>query len=445
MTGRRFGHLTDPPASFVIVGARIVEPGTDEVRDLAVVDGVIAADATEEVERIDGRGLTVAPGLCDLHVHLREPGTEGETVESGARAAAHGGFTTICAMPNADPAPDEPNRVRWLLERGAAAASRVRVVAPATRGRAGKRASDLEDLAGAGAIGFSDDGAGVPTDSLAREILERLAALDLPLIEHAEDPGLADGTVMRAGPTASRLGLAGWPPEAELRIVRRDLALAEAIGARVHLTHLSTTEAVEEVRGAKAREVRVTCDVTPHHLALTDAWVAGSRDFAWEEPGPGATLDRAYDGATRVNPPLPDRADALALLAAVEDGTVGAIATDHAPHPAHRKTVPFAEAAPGLIGLETALSLGLAAVEAGRLSLARLLAALSTGPAAIVGETRGLAVGARADLVVFDAAARWHVDEGALASASANTPLLGMALPGVVRMTVAEGRVTYRS
>jgi dihydroorotase len=445
MSTGRSGRLTDPPASFVIVGARVIDPsgGTDSVRDLAVRDGRVVGDAAGIADRIDASGLIVTPGFCDLHTHLREPGTEGETIESGTRAAARGGYTTVCAMPNTDPAPDSPGRVRRLLERADATACRVRVIAPATHGRAGERAADLEGLAGAGAAGASDDGAAVPTEAPARDILERLARLDLPLIEHAEDPGLASGSVMRAGPTATRLGLPGWPPEAELRVVERDIALAEATGARVHLTHLSTAGSVDAVRRAKARGVRVTCDVTPHHLSMTDAWVAGSRRYAWEEPDDGA-VERAFDGTTRVNPPLASRDDALALLDALADGTVDAIATDHAPHPAHRKLVPFADAAPGLIGLETALALGLAAVEAGRISLARLVAALTSGPAAVIGEQRGLAVGSTADLVVFDPDAGWRVEASALASASSNTPLLGMELPGVVRMTVVEGRVTYR-
>ena len=229
-------------------------------------------------------------------------------------------------------------------------------------------------------------------------------------------------------------------------------ALADETGGWVHFTHLSTEGGLNAIRRARERGVRVTCDVTPHHLALTDAWVAGWRGFAWEEPDGvaadpfGAPLDAAlaYDPACRVNPPLSSRAEALALLAGVADGSIDAIATDHAPHPRERKGVEFGAAAPGMIGLETALSLGLAAVEAGRLELPRLLEALSAGPATLIGETRTLATGATADLVAFDPAATWLVEAPHLASASSNTPLLGMELPGVVRMTVAGGRITYR-
>jgi dihydroorotase len=250
---------------------------------------------------------------------------------------------------------------------------------------------------------------------------------------------------MCAGGTASRLGLAPWPAHAEVAIVERDIALAEAAGARLHLTHLSTAAALDAVRAARSRGVAVTCDVTPHHLAMTDAWVAGSRRFSWEEPESSPRTELAYDGRCRVNPPLASRPDALVLLAGLDDGTVDAIATDHAPHPPQTKLVPFDAAAPGLIGLETALSIGLLAVEADRLRLATLIAALSTRPAAIIGEARGLRAGDRADLVAFDPAARWTVERSTLASASVNTPLIGMELPGVVRLTVADGRVTYRS
>lgn len=452
-----FGSLGDPAATFVLTGARAVDPSTheDAIRDLAVIDGLLVDPATAppDAPRLDGRGMVVGPGLCDLHVHLREPGMErAETVESGARAAAHGGFTTICAMPNTDPPLDEPARVAMVLDRARNRACRVRVIAAATRGREGERITEIGELAGMGIAGVSDDGSVVASARVARGLLAYLAPLRLPLIEHAEDPALAAGSVMRAGDTATRLGLAGWPASAELSIIERDIALADETGGWVHFTHLSTAGGLDAIRRAKARGIHVTCDVTPHHLALTDAWVAGWRGFAWDEPTGvaadpfGAPLDAelAYDPACRVNPPLAPRADALALLAGVADGTVDAIATDHAPHPRERKAVEFGAAAPGMIGLETALSLGLAAVEAGLLELAPLVEALSTKPASLVGESRALADGSVADLVIFDPSARWRVEAEGLASASSNTPLLGMELPGVVRMTVAGGRVTYR-
>ena len=457
----RFGSIADAPASFVLTGVRVVDPEsrTDAVRDLAVVDGRLASPSStaEAVPRLDASGLIAAPAFCDLHTHLRQPGGEAsETIESGTRAAARGGYATVCAMPNTEPALDEPARVEWVKSCAAVAAARVRVVAAATLGRAGEQPVAMEELARCGVVGFSDDGAAVASARVARGLMSYLAPLGLPLIEHAEDPQLAAGALMRGGPTATRLGLAGWPASAELTVVERDIALAAESGARLHLTHLSTAAALDAVRRAKERGLPVTCDVTPHHLAMTDAWVAGDRTFAWDEPtgtsgasgfasGFEVALDPelAYDGRTRVNPPLPSRADALALLAGVADGTVDAIATDHAPHPPERKAVEFANAAPGMIGLETALGLGLAAVASGRLELLTLIAALSVRPAGLIGESRTLAEGDAADLVMFDARQTWRVEADALVSSSANTPLLGMELPGVVRLTVAGGRVTY--
>ena len=450
MIGSRFGLLTDAPATLLVSGVRVIDPqaGTDTVRDVGVVDGtfVDAGELPPSAERVDGRGMVLAPGFVDLHTHLREPGdAAAETIDSGARAAAHGGFTTLCAMPNTEPALDDADRVGWVAARAAGGSCRVRVIGAVTRGRGGEALVDLGELAASGVAGASDDGASVPA-GLLRDAMTRMAELGLPLIEHAEEPSLAAGTVVRAGAIATRLGLAGWPPEAEGAVVERDIALAAETGARLHLTHLSTRGAVEAVRAAKARSLTVTADVTPHHLALTDAWVAGSRRFAWEETNGRAPVpERAYDGTCRVNPPLPSRDDALALLDGLRDGTIDAIATDHAPHPAERKLVPFAEAAPGLIGLETALSLGLAAVRGARLDLSTLVAALSTGPASVIGERRSLQVGEPADFVMFDPDTTWRVDRSALASRSANTPLIGMELPGIVPLTVADGRVTYRS
>jgi dihydroorotase len=443
VTAGTFGRLTDALADLVLEGARIIDPadGTDRVGDLAIHDGRVVDVPAPGAERFDARGLVVAPGLCDLHAHLREPGTPGETVASGARAAARGGYTTVCAMPNTDPAIDSAEAVRQTIARAEDASCRVRVIGAATVGRAGRGLAPLGEMAAAGAVGFSDDGASV-SDAVAAELLDELVSLGLPLFEHAESLDHAGGGVMRRGPTATRLGLAGWAAEAELAVVERDLALAADRGARVHFTHVSTAATVAAIGVARDRGARVTCDVTPHHLALTDAWVGGSSAFAWE---PVSTGRPAYEGACRVNPPLASREDAIALLDALAAGDVDAIATDHAPHPIERKLVPFAGAAPGLIGLELALSLGLAAVEAGRIGLVELLAALSTRPAEIIGEERSLAVGSRADLVAFDPGRRWVVDAGTLASASSNTPLLGRELPGVVRLTMANGRVTYRS
>ena len=451
----RFGRITDAPATFALIGAHVIDPagGSSSVRDVAVVDGRIAAldQLPPEARRIEAHGLVVAPSFVDLHTHLREPGaTDAEDVASGTRAAARGGYGTVCAMPNTDPPLDEPARIAWVTARGADAAARVRVIAAATVGRRGEALTDMAALADAGAVAFSDDGAAIPSGGLARAGLGYLSGIGGLLIEHAEDATIAGGALMRAGPTATRLGLGGWPPSAERTIVERDIALAAETGCRLHLTHLSTAGAVAAVRRARADGVVVTCDVTPHHLAMTDRWVAGDRHLAWEaDPEPAAAFEgsldpaAAYDGRCRVNPPLPSREDALALLAALADGTIDAIATDHAPHAAHRKAVPFSEAAPGMIGLETALSLGLAAVDSGRLTLERLVEALAGAPAAIIGQRAGLDLGAEADLVAFDRAARWTVDASALASRSANTPLLGMSLPGVVRLTVAAGRVTW--
>ncbi len=453
-----FGSLGDPPATFLLSGARILDPSTGEDRlgDLAVIDGRLGDPAAvpRDAARMEGRGLAVAPGLCDLHVHLREPGMErAETIESGARAAAGGGFTTVCAMPNTDPPLDEPARVAMVLHRASERACRVRVIAAATRGREGERITEIGELAAMGIVGVSDDGAAIASGRVARGLLAYLAPLGLPLIEHAEDATLAAGSVMRAGPTATRLGLPGWPASAELAIVERDIALAAETGGWLHVTHLSTAAALDAIRRAKDRGIRVTCDVTPHHLALTDSWVAGSRQFSWEEPSGvaaepfGAPLDLAlaYDPACRINPPLASRSDALALLAGVADGSIDAIATDHAPHPHERKAVEFGAASPGMVGLETALSLGLAAVGAGCLELSGLLAAMSSRPAALIGESRSLQHGAAADLVVFDPDASWRVEASTLASLSSNTPLLGMELPGIVRLTVADGRITYRN
>ena len=443
----RYGTLADAPADVVIEQVRVIDPGSgvDEVRDLAVRGGVFAANATEGARRIDGRGLVAAPGLCDLHAHLREPGNEAaETIASGSRAAAHGGYTTICAMPNTEPATDDAARVRATLDRATGASARVRVIAAATRGRAGERLADHAALAEAGAVALCDDGSSIGSAAVMRHALRYAAQVGLPVMQHAEDADVSDGSAMREGAAAVLLGLPGWPSSAEAAVVARDIELARDTGAHLHVTHISSSASLDHIRHARQAGIQVTCDVTPHHLALTDRWVAGERRFAWEETEElRVDAERAYDGATRVNPPLAPRDEALALLAAVADGTVDAIATDHAPHTVTDKLTEFTAAAPGIAGLETALSLTLAAVAAGRIGLREALAALSTRPAALIGEGRSLEPGAVADVVLFDPRATWVVEGSALASRGKNTPLLGMELPGVVLLTIAAGRVTY--
>ncbi len=308
----------------------------------------------EELER---EGYLVTAGLIDLHAHLREPGFEdSETIATGAHAALRGGFTTICAMPNTEPAIDSPGLVAELTLRGeAAGGARVLPIATITRGRAGHELADLIELAAAGAVAFSDDGSPVDDARLFRHALEYARAKDLLVIEHPQDMALSAKGVMHEGVVSARLGLSGIPSAAEEAAVARDLELAELTGARLHLTHLSTAGSVALVRAAKADGIRVTCDVTPHHLALIDEWVAGSRALAWEDaPGVRAV---PYDSSTKVNPPLRTLADVRALWKGLADGTVDAIATDHAPHASPKKDVEFDQAAFGISGIETALSL----------------------------------------------------------------------------------------
>jgi dihydroorotase len=439
----RFGSLADAPASFRLVGARLIDPAsvTDASGDLAVVDGVIAApaDAPATLPAFDASGLVVTPGFCDLGAQAGEAG-----VDDLARAAARGGWTSVCVASSAALPLTSAAEVQSVA--GMRSSARLRPIAALTGG-AEEHLAELGALAEAGAVAIGD--AVSRSAALTRAALLYLAPLGLPLVVRPEEPTLAAGTLVRAGAVSSRLGLPGWPPSAELTVVERDLALAAETGGRVHFAHLSTAASVEAVRRARGAGVAATCSVTPHHLALTDRWVAGERRFAWEEPptsadaAPAIHEALAYDPTCRVRPPLPSSADAAALRAALADGTVDAIATDRTPLPLQRTLVEFAGAEPGMIGLETALSLGLAAVAAGELSLVALLSAMSARPAALIGERRSLAPGTVADLVAFEPAATWRVERETLASVHANTPLLGRQLPGLVRLTVAEGRITY--
>lgn len=397
-------------------------------------------------ETAEKQGLLVTSGFIDLHAHLREPGFEdSETIATGAHAALRGGFTTICAMPNTEPAIDRPGLVAEVLSRGAAAGgARVLPIATITRGRKGKELADLVELAAAGAVAFSDDGSPVSDGSLFRHALEYARGRDLLVIEHPQDVALSGKGVMNDGVVSAALGLPGIPNAAEEVAVARALLIAGELDARVHLTHLSTNGSVDMVREAKRRGIRVTCDVTPHHLALTEDWVRGRRALAWEQGLKGQELVGAsanatpYDSNTKMNPPLRTLHDVRALWIGLVDGTVDAIATDHAPHASVRKEVEFDQAAYGISGLETALSLVLGGVNAGWCDLDIAIRALTDGPARVLGITPNVD-----DWIAIDPDARWTVTAGDLATLGKNTPLLGVELRGRVVAAAVAGVVRY--
>jgi dihydroorotase len=462
---------------FELDKAWLVDPvsGREGPGEIVVVDGVLESVVWlegEEAKGVTDEGVVVAPGFFDLHAHFREPGFEdAETVASGSAAAAHGGYTTVALMPNTQPSLDEPGVLARIRSAAAASRSPVEVLAfgAVSAGRAGEQLSAMGELADAGVLGFSDDGSPVKTPKLMRSALLYAGMLGLPIVEHAEDLELTAAAEAHEGYVASVLGLAGWPAAGEVQAVSRDLALlADALHdeprARLHLTHVSTAEALELVRRAKAAGLPVTCDVTPHHLAFTDEWIAGSRRWAWEaldadghsrDPWADGVLTAApYNTSLRVNPPLRTAADAAACLAALIDGTADAVATDHAPHTVVDKEVEFGRASNGISGIETALGVLLALADAGKLPLARAVAALTTGPASVIaaaGRTagtpaarpRGLTEGAPADLVVFDRSDRWQVAPESLLSKGKNSPLIGRELPGRVVLTIAAGRLAY--
>ncbi len=440
-----------------IRGGRVIDPanGIDAVGDVLIVDGRIAAVGSDvgrdAVQAIDARGLIVCPGLVDLHCHLRQPGFEHkETIASGTLAAARGGFTTVCAMPNTEPPADTAATIEFVL-RTAAAEGVVRVlpVGCVSKGRAGRELAELADLAAAGAVAFSDDGEPVADAALMRRALEYASILGRPVIDHCEEKALSAGGVMHEGWVATRLGLPGIPAAAEEALVARDIALAELTGARVHIAHVSTAGSVELIRRGKARGLPVTAEVTPHHLTLThEAVLVG----VGESPG-----GLAYDTNAKVNPPLRTQEDVEACVAGLADGTIDSIATDHAPHAVEDKLCEFDAAAFGISGLETALGLCLSLVHDGRLSLATLVEKLTSGPVKALGLDRPfdyaqgerieglgtLSVGSPGDVCVFDPDAEWTVEPGRFASKGRNTPLTGRRLRGRVVATVYGGRVVF--
>jgi dihydroorotase len=417
-------------------GGRVVDPSQrlDGVRDVLLVDGKVAelassGDAPEGARVVDCAGLVVTPGLIDLHVHLREPGGEHkETIRSGARAAAAGGFTAVCAMPNTSPPIDDPAAVGFVVAEGRrAGAARVYPTGCISVGQKGERLAEIGDMVAAGAVAVTDDGHPVMDSGLMRLALEYAEGFGIPVADHPEDLGLSRGGAMNEGLISARLGLKGKPNASEDIHIIRDILLAELTGGRIHLQHVSTAFGVEMIRRAKARGVRVTAEATPHHLLLTDEAVGGYRTEA------------------KMNPPLRAEADRAAVLAGFLDGTLDVLATDHAPHHYDEKEQAFDDAPNGIVGLETSLGLmHTHMVLAGKMDLPTLIERMSVAPARAFRLPGGtLAKGSPADVTVFDPAAKWSIDAKRFLSKSRNTPFGGWELTGRPVLTVVEGNVVW--
>jgi dihydroorotase len=422
----------------LIRNGRVLDPATrtDASRDI-LLDGETIAEVAEsgqlrrdsrDCEIFDARGLIVAPGFIDMHVHLREPGQESsETVETGTRAAACGGFTAVCCMPNTKPVNDNASVTRFILDRAKTGAGvRVWPIGAASVGSKGEAIAEIAAMKEAGIVAVSDDGKPIATAKLTRQVMEYCRSLDLPVIEHSEDVSLAAGAVMREGVTSSRLGLRGMPAAAESVCVARDVQLTELTGARLHVAHLSAKASLEQVRWAKQRGLHVTCEVTPHHFTLIDE-------------------DVQYDSRYKMNPPLAAREDREALIAGLADGTVDAIATDHAPHEPALKDVEFDRAPFGILGFETAIALSLEQlVHTGRLSLMRMVELFTTGPARVLGMARKIDAGQPADLTIFSTTREWTYDVKQSPSKSRNSPFDSRAFKGGPVATIVSGRIIYK-
>ena len=428
------------PGSLLIRGGRVIDPlaKVDALMDMLLRDGQVAEVALPNKirgggdEKFDARGLIVAPGFIDLHVHLREPGQSyKETVASGTAAAAAGGFTSVCCMPNTQPVLDSPEWVTWLRQPQRGAVVNVFPIAAATQASKGAVLTDFRALQRAGAVAVTDDGKPILSDTTMRDALRASAEINFPIVQHAEDTRVTQGCSMNEGATSLRLGLRGMSVMAEAAIVDRDVQLAQQFnGARLHVAHLSTAEALKPVRRGKRNRARVTCEVTPHHFALTDADV------------------RDYDTNFKMNPPLRSAEDREALIAALADGTVDAIATDHAPHAPHEKIIEFERAAFGITGLETALGLAITVLHSGhRVPLARIVELFTAGPARVI-DLRGrgtLLRGSHADVTIFDPKKRWTFDAAKSRSKSHNTPFDRWQLTGKVVATSVGGKVVHRA
>ena len=424
-------------SSLLIKGGRVLSPedGLDGELDVLVEDGVLReigpnlASAADET--FDARGQVVAPGFVDIHVHLREPGGEiSETLETGLQAAVAGGFTAVCPMPNTKPVIDRPELVRTTIQKAQKIGlARVFPIATVSMESLGESLTDLAALKAAGAVAFSDDGRPVKTAGLMRRAREKARGAGVPIIDHCEDPSLHPGGVVNEGPVAERLKLRGIPNSSEDVCLARDLILAEATGAHLHVAHLSTARAVEMVRAGKRRGVRVTCEVAPHHFTLSDEAVI------------------QYGTNAKMNPPLRSAQDLEAVRAGIADGTVDALATDHAPHAPELKAKPLGGDSPfGVIGLETALGLALTQlVHTGRISLAHLVVLMSTNPARIISQPLGrLQIGGPADITVFDPNLEWTYRAAEGRSKSRNSPFDGWKLKGAATATIVGGKIVYR-
>jgi dihydroorotase len=436
-------------ASWLLKGGRVVDPsqGLDGPHDLLIVNGTIkqvrpvGARVAAKKDRpgtvpagaqvVDLAGSIVMPGLVDMHVHLREPGQEHkEIIETGTRAAAAGGFTSVACMPNTDPVNDNLSVTEYIVaEARRRGAVNVFPIGAVSKGSAGEELAEIGDMVRAGAVAVSDDGRPVSSSSLMRMALEYTRLFDIPVINHCEDRSLSAGGVMNEGTASTLLGLKGIPAAAESIMVARDLRLLEMTGGRLHLAHLSTRASLDEVRRARAKGAKVTCEATPHHLILTDEAVVESR----------------YDSATKMNPPLRGEEDRLALLHAIEDGTVDVIATDHAPHHTDEKLVEFDDAPFGIVGLETAVALVMdRLVRPGHIDLSRMVELMALNPARILRLDKGtLAVGADADITVIDPEATRSVEPDRFESRSRNTPFSGWTLRGWPVMTFVAGRLAH--